>query len=223
MYTTCSSCPNRSVCFNDMSMNELTKVTEHKSEITYKKGETIIKQNTAAKHIYFVKSGLVKVHIENEDKNLILEVSGKSSMLGVTALNHSKKYNFSVTAIETVEVCEINIDVISNIMTNNVAFSLSIINELNISIDKLLSKVFYLSHKNIQSRMAELLLNFSDKIFESKTFILPISRTELAELTNMAKENVVRTLKDFESKGYIKSKGRQVEIIDYKSLSEISQ
>lgn len=222
MNTKCSICSNRSACFNELSMNELSKVSDNKAEILYRKGETLIKQNSAASHIYFVKSGLVKVHVESENKSLILEIAGKSSMLGITSLNHSNRYNFSVTAIGNVEACEIDIDTIQGIMNNNVGFSTVIVNELNTTIEKLLSKVYCLSQKNIQSRMADLLISFTDSVFKSKEFVMPLSRNELAELTNMATENVVRTLKEFDSQGLINLSGKKVEVLEYDKLLKLS-
>jgi CRP/FNR family transcriptional regulator len=221
MNTLCAACGNRSECFNELSINELSRVAENKAEISFKKGETLIKQNAAAKHIYFVKSGLVKVQVEHQDKSLILEIAGKSSMLGITSLNYSKHYNFSVTAIGPVEACEIDIEVIKSIMTNNVGFSTNIIRELNQTIGKLLTKVYCLSQKNIHARMADLLVNFADVVFKSKTFVIPMSRTELAELSNMAKENVVRILKEFDNKGLIKLSGKSIEILDYNALLKL--
>ena len=222
METKCSLCENRSACFNELSINELSKITDNKAEILYRKGETLVKQNSAASHIYFIKSGLVKVHVESENKSLILEIAGKSSMLGITSLNHSNRYNFSVTAIGDVEACEIDIETIQGIMNNNVGFSSVIINELNNTIDKLLSKVYCLSQKNIQARMADLLVSFSNKVFGSNEFVMPLSRNELAELTNMATENVVRTLKEFDANGLIKLEGKKIKVLDYKKLLELS-
>jgi len=203
-------------------MNELAKVSDNKAEITYRKGETLVKQHSSASHIYFIKSGLVKVHVESENKSLILEIAGKSSMLGITSLNHSNRYNFSVTAIGDVEACEIDIETIKGIMNNNVGFASVIINGLNVMIEKLLTKVYCLSQKNIQSRMADLLINFSDNVFDNKEFIIPLSRNELAELTNMATENVVRTLKEFNNKGIIELSGKKIKILDYNKLHKMS-
>lgn len=219
----CSICTNRSACFNELSLNELSNVADNKAQIQYKKGETIIKQGSAASHIYFIKSGLVKVHVKNHDKNLILEIDGEGSMLGITALNYTDRYNFSVTAINDVEACEIGIGTIKDIMKNNVGFSSVVIKDLNYMIDKLLKRVYCLSQKNIQARMAELLISFSDDVFKSKSFNFSLSRNELAELTNMATENVVRTLKDFDASGKIQLTGKKVEILDYEGLVELSK
>ena len=91
--TDCAKCKNRASCFNELSINDLSKVTNNKVEINYKKGETIIKQNSFASHIYFIKSGLVKMYIENKNKNLTLEIAGTGSMYGITSLNYNKNYN----------------------------------------------------------------------------------------------------------------------------------
>lgn len=223
MNVECSICTNRSACFNELSLNELSNVADNKAQIKYKKGETIIKQGSAASHIYFIKSGLVKVHVENHNKNLILEIDGGGSMLGITALNYSDRYNFSVTAINDVEACEIGIGTIKDIMKNNVGFSTVVIKDLNFLIDKLLKRVYCLSQKNVQAKMAELLISFSDQVFKSRSFNVSLSRNELAELSNMATENVVRTLKDFDATGKIRLTGKKVEILDYDALLELSK
>jgi CRP/FNR family transcriptional regulator len=222
MNTSCSVCPNRSSCFNELSINELNKVADNKAEIIYRKGETLIKQNASASHIYFIKKGLVKIHVENQKKNLILELVGKGSMLGITSLNYSKRYSFSVTAVNDVSACEIDIETIKGVMNSNVGFASVVINELNRKIEKLLNKVYCLSQKNIQSRMADLLLSFSNELFMKDEFVLSLSRHELAELTNMATENVVRILKEFENKGFIKLSGKTIQIINKEKLQKLS-
>jgi len=222
MSINCSECENRSSCFNELSINELNKISEKKSEIVYKKGEIIIKQNTFASHIYFIKKGLVKIYLENKKKNLIIEIAGQGAMLGLSSLNYNNKYNFSVSAISDVEACEIDIEFLNTIANNNVGFSSNIITQLNGMLDKLMSKVNCLSQKDLRSRTAELLIDFADNVYKSSKFEIELSRNELAELTNMAVENIVRVLKEFDSLNYISLKGKNIEITDYNKLKEIA-
>ena len=224
MKTNCAVCSNRSSCFNDLTINELGRISDKKTEISYNKGETIIKQNTFASHIYFVKSGLVKIYMETANKkDLILEIAGKGAMIGITSLNHGNRYKFSVAAITEVKACEIDIEIINNILFNNISFATTIIASLNDTVDMLFSKVQCLSQKNAQARMAELLINFADKIYKAKSYNINLSRNELAELTNIATENVVRILKEFNKEGLIISKGKNIEIIDYDKLKLLSE
>jgi CRP/FNR family transcriptional regulator len=221
--TDCAKCKNRASCFNELSINDLSKVTNNKVEINYKKGETIIKQNSFASHIYFIKSGLVKMYIESKNKNLTLEVAGSGSMYGVTSINYNKNYNFSLSALNDVHVCEIDVEVINNIMKNNIGFSYNVVNQLNATIDKLISKVNCLSQKQASAKVAEMLIDLTDKVYKKHSFVMDLSRKDLAEITNMATENVVRTLKDFEQEKIIKLVGKKISIINHDRLLELSK
>jgi CRP-like cAMP-binding protein len=193
-----------------------------KSEINYRKGETIIKQNGFASHIYFIKKGLIKIYLENKKKNLIIEIAGEGTMLGLSSLNYNKNYNFSVSAISDVEACEIDIESLNSIVNNNIGFSSNIITQLNHMLDKLMTKVNCLSQKDLRSRTAELIIDLADNIYKSRKFEIELSRNELAEITNMAVENIVRVLKEFDKLNYIKLKGKNIEIINYEKLHNIA-
>ncbi len=221
--TDCAKCKNRASCFNELSLNDLAKVTANKVEIKYKKGETIIKQNSFASHIYFVKSGLVKMYIESKNKNLTIEVAGPGTMYGITSINYNKYYNFSLAALNDVNICEINVDVINNIMKNNIGFSYDIVNQLNRMNDKLISKLGCLSQKQSFTRVCEMLVELSDNVYKKRKFVLDLSRKDLSELTNVATENVVRILKDLEKEKIITLSGKNINIINYEVLLNYSK
>ena len=71
--------------------------------------------------------------------------------------------------------------------------------------------------------MADVLLEFSEKIFQSDCFILPISQSELANLVDTSRESVSRVLSEFDKDGIIKLNGKEIEILNKKSLNLISQ
>ena len=219
----CLFCENKSVCFSELTDNELNQIEDNKVEISYKKDETIIKQNSFASNIYFIKKGLVKIYLENTDKNLIIEIAGKSKMLGLTSLNHAKHYKFSVTAIEDVVLCQINVEVINKIMITNQFFNTQVIKSLNTTIEKILDKLYCISHKQLNGRLADALVCFTDEIYQSNKFTLGVTRKDLADITNMATENVVRLLKEFNDKKIIKVSGKNIEILNYTALKEISK
>jgi CRP-like cAMP-binding protein len=72
-------------------------------------------------------------------------------------------------------------------------------------------------------RIAEALLFFSDEVYHSDTFDVILTRQELGELTNMAKESVVRILKELDSQGVIKSDSSRIQILDMSRLHLISE
>jgi len=66
--------------------------------------------------------------------------------------------------------------------------------------------------KQLPGRVAEMLLFFSEKIYHSTAFLLPLSRRELAEFTGTTKESMIRTLAEFRHDKIIKLDGKKVEI-----------
>ncbi len=71
--------------------------------------------------------------------------------------------------------------------------------------------------------MADALLDFADKIFNSDSFILPLSQTEFANLVDTSRESVSRVMAEFDKDGIIKVTGRKIDILNKKSLILISQ
>jgi cAMP-binding proteins - catabolite gene activator and regulatory subunit of cAMP-dependent protein kinases len=54
-------------------------------------------------------------------------------------------------------------------------------------------------------------------------FTLPLSQTEFANLVDTSRERVSRVLAEFDKDGITKVNGRQIEILNKKSLLVISQ
>jgi len=80
-----------------------------------------------------------------------------------------------------------------------------------------------LSQKRMSGRVADVLLYFSNEIFNSDEYEMIFSRQELGEMTSMAKECVVRILKEFEDSGVIYSDSSKVKILDREKLIQISE
>jgi CRP/FNR family transcriptional regulator len=72
-------------------------------------------------------------------------------------------------------------------------------------------------------RVAEAILFLSDTVFKSDEFDPILSRQEFGEMTNMAKESVVRILKELENTGVIQSSHSRIKILDREKLQVISE
>ena len=83
-------------------------------------------------------------------------------------------------------------------------------------------RFFSLTQKQLHGRFADILLCLSDRVFKSKKFDLPLSRKDLASLTGMAPESVIRIIKDFKTDKIIMTKGKRIEILNEALLQKIS-
>ncbi len=84
-------------------------------------------------------------------------------------------------------------------------------------------KMVSLSQKRMSGRVADALLYFSDEVFGSNDYDMVFSRQELGEMTSMAKECVVRILKEFGDSGVVYSDSSKDKILDREKLIQISE
>jgi CRP/FNR family transcriptional regulator len=77
--------------------------------------------------------------------------------------------------------------------------------------------------KQSPGRVAEALLFFADEIFGKNSFVLPLTRHELGDLTGNSRENVSRILADFNSEQLITINGKEIVITNRDMLEKISK
>ena len=71
--------------------------------------------------------------------------------------------------------------------------------------------------------MADILLCLSQRVFKDDSFNLPLSRADLAELTGMSTESVIRVMKDFKDDNLISLEGKDFGLLDVERLMTISE
>ena len=80
-----------------------------------------------------------------------------------------------------------------------------------------------LTQKYMPGRVAETLLYLKDEIYQSNKFNVDLSRQELADMSNMTKESLVRILQQFKESNLLKTQGSEIEILDESALNHISK
>jgi len=215
--------PNRDY-FGLLTEEQQRIVNENKVVVEYKKGEIIAKQGSFTTHILNIKSGLVKVYYEDNHKSLILRIVAPGSLIGLTSLPLSQNV-FQYTASAYVEtVAElIDINIIRKLILDNSRFASAIIDFLSeVSVQKN-NRFFCLTHRQSYGKLADILLCLAGNIFKTDNFDLALSRKELAELSGMSTESVIRTLKHFQEDGLIEIKGKSFTVLNPAGLMKICQ
>ena len=210
-------------CF-DVLTNEETKLIESNLvEVEFSKGEKICKQGTFATHIIYLVEGLVKVHMDGTQGSLILKIIPDEHLIALTALFEGNNvFPYSVTAYVESKVKLIDISVFRKIINENATFATEIINNLNSNTLQTFGRFYCLTQKQAYGRLADTILCLSEKIFKQQKFELLLTRKELAELSGMTTENVIRMLKKFREDGLIEMDGKTVIIKNKKLLRKIS-
>ena len=222
--TSCAISAVRCRCFEKLSKEELDFVDANSVVINYKRHETICKQGSFVSHIMFIEKGLAKVYMDSGSKSLVLKVIPEGNLLGLTSLSeeHNTYVYSAMTYIESV-IKLIDIKAFRQLVKQNAEFAKEVIDILSANSRQINSRFFCLTHKQAYGRLADIFLCLSRMVFKQNEFELPLSRKDLAELSGMSAETVIRMIKKFTEDGLIEMNGKSFKVLDYDRLISISE
>ena len=211
-------------CFDLLTPDEKQLVDSKSVLVNYKKGEMICKQGSFASHMMYLEKGLVKIYLEGNPKDLILTLTPQKNLMGLQALyegNNTFLYSISTYTESVVRL--IDIQIFKQLLKQNPIFAYRILNIVNESTSQSYVRFFSLTQKQLHGRLADILLCLSRKIFKSEAFDLPLSRSDLSDLTSMSTESVIRIMKDFKDDGIIGINNKSITLLDVERLDRISE
>lgn len=221
----CSDCSSRWKNFQYLNKAEMEFVNENRYEATFKPGEIIVKQNSPTASAIFLSDGLAKVYVEGlKGRDYIMSIAKPGRMIMGPGAYVNSRHTYTVSAITQVRACFINFDVFRKLIRTNGDFAQAMIEDISAKSLRTHIKMVNLAHKKMPGRLAEALLYFANDIFKADEFDMILSRQELGEMSNMAKESVVRILKELEEAGVIVSPSpSRVKILNKDKLIMISE
>ena len=221
-HTHCSVCIYRNLIFGSLTPAELDIITRGKKEVLYRKGELICLEGEPIKDFLYLKTGLVKLYkIGNGDKSQIISINKPGDFVTLLSLFSESRYKYTISALEDSVLCSVDIKMFKEIVKNNHTFSMEIMKKMSTIYDDIIENAFNIAKKNLRGRIAYILLFFSQNIYMSNDFELPISRKEISELIQMTTENVIRILSEFRKDRIITINGKQIVILDPERLDKI--
>ena len=207
-----------------LSPDDLEEIKNNCSCTTFRKQEVIIRQNTRTSHIAFIRSGLVKVYKEGQNKrNFIIKVGRQGEFIGLMSIYGTTEHQYSASAIDTCEVCFIDIQVFNKIVQRNSEYSSALIRLLSQENLFVLERLMGQINKQLPGRIADVILYFHETIYNSFVFDFPLTRRELAELAGTTKESFIRTLAEFKHDKIINLEGSKVTINSLKIIQTLSK
>lgn len=193
-------------------------------KIRYDKREIICKQGGLVSHVMFIEEGLAKVFLENGGNSLVLKIIPGGNLLGLASVSEEHNtYQYSAMAYVDSIVKQIDIHTFRILLQRNPSFSKEVIDILSANSVQIYGRFFCLTHKQAYGRLADILLCLADRVFKNHEFILPLSRKDLAELSGMSAETVIRMLKKFHDEGLIFMEGKSFKVMDHGRLKRISE
>lgn len=223
-YTACTISTKHSRCFEKLTEEEKTQLEKNSVIVHYKKGEVICKQGGFAPHIMLVEKGLAKVFMETNSSRLILKIIPDGNFIGLASISSENNiYYYSAAAYIDSEIRQIDLKFFRQLLDQNPGFTRKIIDIFSCNSLQIYGRFFCLTQKQAYGRLADIILCLADRVFKEDEFYLPLSRRDLAELSGMSSETVIRILNKFNSEGLISMDNKHLKVINYESLVRISE
>lgn len=223
-FSGCSISLHQCKCFDTLTEVEKKLVEKNSVSVSYKKGEVICKRGSFASHVMYLETGLAKIYIEDGVNTLVLKILPEKNLLGLASVSDDlKTFEYSVMAYIDSNILQIDIEIFKTLLVQNPVFAKEVIDIQNANSIQIYGRFFCLTHKQSYGRLADILLCLSDKVFKKDEFELPLSRKELAELSGLSSETVIRMLKVFREDGLIGLEGKKIKMLDREKIKQISE
>lgn len=208
----------------NLSNVEIEKVKKKSQRIVFEKGETILKQNMLSPYFFIIQSGLVKVVLEGyKGRNFISELLIPEDYLGLSFILEEQEKNYSAISLSKVETICIENRILKNTADTNPIFQKNIIHELVKQNTNFLNKINILGNKNIHGKFANTLLYLFSEKFNNINLFDYISRKELAELSGISIDSVMKLINELKHDKIISVKSKRIVINDFEMVKRLQK
>lgn len=181
--------------------------------VSFSKGDQLFREGESALNFYQVASGEIKMNNYNEDgKEFIQGIFSIGQSFGEPPLLANVKYPANAETISDAEVFQLSKDQFLNLLASNPKIHLKITETLA---KRLYYKAIMVSEISSQEpehrilRILDYLKNQAQKK-EKFSYKVELTRQQLADLTGLRVETVIRATKSLEKKGELEIRKRKV-------------
>jgi len=220
----CNFCADKSCAVSTLSPDELELLSGNCVGVALKKGEKLYREGALTSYIIYLRSGLVKESIIGVNgKEQIVQIIKPLFYIGVSTMLGAKVSYFNYKVLKDAEVCYIDAAIFKRLVKQNGHFAYEIMTALCRENLGNYHRFVENNQKQLYGRIANSLLFFSEDIFDSVEFDLPVTHFDQAALISTTRESVSRGLSKFSKEGIIEINKNHIRISDIVRLRDISR
>ena len=185
----------------------------------FPKGSALFAKGARGKGLYFLKNGtvgLIGFGINGDDT--LLRVFGANSILGYRSLLRREKCHATALALSNVSALFFPVEDESKLLFQFPELFMFLSRTLAADLRTAEERLRNLSGRPVLFRVVESLVYLKQS---NPDYLW--TRREIGEFCGVRTETVTRALGKLETKGLIKREGREVKIIDFEALAELSR
>lgn len=204
------------------SQEKLKQLTEDLDSRIYNKKETIYREGSNARHLFFIAKGKVKAFKTNEfGKEFITQVYHPGDFFGYQDILQSNAYSESAMSLEESEICSMTREDFLDLLYKDHEISARFIKMLANNIVDKEEQLLNLAYNSVRRRVADNLMRLYRAVQDESSQVITITREDLANMVGTAKETVIRTLSDFKDENLIRLEGSHIHILDPDKLEQM--
>jgi CRP-like cAMP-binding protein len=198
----CLSCSIRSsVLFSGLSKQDFDQIHEPVEQLTLEPGSVLYKVGDLGRHLYTVRSGLMKlVQYLPDGSQRIVRLVSNTDVLGLEMLA-VQYYEHEVIALRTSELCRYPKEAVMQISLSNPILHEDLMARWQKALSQADAWITQLSTGSSKKRMANLLLRLSEAEDSPRCYLL--SREDIGSILSITLETASRTISDFKRSGLI--------------------
>ncbi len=211
----------------DLPADVLAKLAEKVELREIRRRQVIYLPGDPGQAVFLVNGGRVKVSkVTRDGKELTLSYRVPGEIFGETCLIDGEPREEMAEAMENALVTEIERTVYDELLRTQPSLGYKMTKILAQRRREIEAKIENLVFKDVNSKLAELLLRFSEEYgvedARGTLVALKITHQEMANLIGSTRETVSLTLAQFKKRGLIQSEGRKVIISDREGLKALA-
>jgi CRP-like cAMP-binding protein len=190
--------------------------------VHFKKGEMLFQEGHEVKGMYFIKTGLVKVHKRwSDEKELILRFAKDGAIAGHRGLGADTIYPVSATALLPTDVCFVDLPFFIATLKVNPNYLFELLMFFAAELKESEKRMHNLAHMNTKGRIAQALLTLQEKFGTSAEghINIELSRQDLASYTGTTYETLFKMLNELCEENVITTESKRITITDHKKLT----
>lgn len=200
--------------FKRISPEKLAEIEKYMVERTYKKKESLFRQDDRADYIWMVKEGFIKeVHHSSKGRDSILSVVGAGGLFGISSLSSEKYDSQGLAGNQPATVYSIPVILFKKILGSCPETTLLVIYQMAklLRLSKLAQTY---SQEKAESRVVQSLLGLSGELGK----IIPMTRREISEVASVSPETCIRVIGRLERSGLVTSAPGKIVLMNMDGL-----
>ena len=224
----CDTCALNPICLpvavSNADLHRLETIIERGRPL--QRGDHVFRAGDLFGSIYAVRSGAVKTYrLTPEGDEQVMGFHLPGELFGLGGLGSGRHPN-NALALETASVCEVPFTRIESLSQELPGLQRHLFQRLGREISDDEQLLVLLTKRSAEERIAALLVSLSARYrrrqLSDTRFRLPMSRGDIGNYLGLVMETVSRVLTRLQNQGVIQVTGREVQIMEPRSLREIA-